>query len=302
MDPSPAIDFDSAYANLERDASSLPRDQVLQESAKRVYEQFTSFIDPEERRRIWDTDPIFDADMTPVRREDYLRYRRWAELEIKAANDAIQECKFRLWDEQIETKRWREMAEQLIRIHMPSLKHRDMTFEQVQQHTQQLRQSRDINEPTAEGAPRRGEKFDPDRPIAIPAERMPSLWDNHQDKLVQHAVETSLISAALMQRVKNFRNMQLRAEKAEEAARKLGYAPLVARCLFYRGVAQVGMEQGFEARQTFLEAEPCIGHYEEGKWVRAWAAHSTGLTPTPTSATGGFSDMEDLPRSHNEAR
>ena len=278
------------------------RDQVTRDSAKRVYHQFASFADPEEQSRIWDTDPIFDASMSAVRREDYLRYRKWAELEIKAANDALQEYKFRLWNEQSETKRWRDTAERLIRIHVPSLKQKDLTHEQVQQHAQQLRKSQVINEPVAETEPHRGERFNPNGPIAIPVERMPSLWDNDQDKVVQHGVETSLISAALMQRVKNFRNMQLRAEKAEEAARKLGYAPLVARCLFYKGVAQAGMEQGFEARQTFKEAEPCIGHYEEGKWVRTWAAHATGLTPTPTSAHSDFNDMKDLLRDISEAK
>ena len=207
-----------------------------------------------------------------------------------------------MWYEQNETKTWRDIAEHLIRIHVPSLKQKDLNFELVQQHAQQLRSDQVINEPVAEAAPRRDETFDPSGPIPIPMERMPSLWDNQQDKVTQHGVETSLISAALMHRVKNFRNMQLRAEKAEKAARKLGYPPLVARCLFYKGVAQVGMDQGYEARQTFLEAEACIGYYEEGKWVHAWADYSTGLTPTSISAHSELDDLIDVPESLGEAK
>ena len=271
---------------------------MIRESAKRVYHQFISFADTEEPHRIWDTDPTFDAEMLEVRREDYLRYRNWAELEIKAANDALQVYRFKVWDEQAETRKWRDLAEHVIRTRLPSLKGKDLTDKELKQHVQELRKSKIINEPIADSSPRQGEKFDPNSPIAIPVERMPSLYDNHQDTVIQHGIETSLISAALMQRTKNFRNMQLRAEKAEEAARRLGYEPLIARCLYYKGVALAGMEQGREARQLFREAEACRGHYEEGKWLREWAAHSLELSPMQSE----FGDRDDLNRAPERER
>ena len=290
LDPGIAINFDKAYAKLEQDQSSDSRDHVIRESAKRFYHQLISSIDPEEHHMTWDTDPIFDSEMLAVRREDYLRYRNWAELELKAANDALQEYKFKLWDEQAETRKWQDLAEHMMRTRLPADKGKELTYDEIQRHIQKLRKSQIINEPIAESSPRRGESFDPNSPIAIPVDRTPSLWDNHQDKLTQHGVETSLISAALMQRTKNFRNMQLRAEKAEEAARRLGYEPLTARCLYYKGVALAGLEQGMEARQIFREAEPCKGRYEEGKWLRDWIAHTIALSPV----RGEFSNSENV--------
>ncbi|EEP75505.1 predicted protein [Uncinocarpus reesii 1704] len=59
-------------------------------------------------------------------------------------------------------------------------------------------------------------------------------------------------------------------DEALEKAQKLKYAPLSARCLYWKGRIYHLQKRRQEAAKMFLDAMPCIGRYREGEDLKRW--------------------------------
>ena len=133
-----------------------------------------------------------------------------------------------------------------------------------------------INEPCvderAEQSPSNGDHF---------------LWKNILDKLQETHVNILILRASAMWTVEDWQMMELQTDEAIKQALKLDYNPLVARCMFYKGVAEYEQRQWAQACASFVDALACHGIYPEGYEVAKWMekAGAAQLNSPATSNT-----------------
>lgn len=101
------------------------------------------------------------------------------------------------------------------------------------------------------------------------------LYENGTDQIREQIVRVALLRAqAAWQsgRRPDWNRMENMARTATRMAETLDYRPLVARCSFYRGVAEYGQKRYIDAEGSFEEAQECWGKYKEGMYVEEWSA------------------------------
>ena len=74
-------------------------------------------------------------------------------------------------------------------------------------------------------------------------------------------INTMIIRAKTQYLLEDYRQMYNHANHAFEAASKLEFPPLTARCCYYRGLAMYLHRDFTSAKKDFLEARGCAGLY-----------------------------------------
>ncbi len=103
------------------------------------------------------------------------------------------------------------------------------------------------------------------------------LYHNLPDAIKEVTVWSLINSAHNAIRQEKWVVAARHATEAIELAKHLGYAPLVSKCWFWRGMAldgqvEVDKTKRNEAAECFLQAMQCIGIYQEGELLRKAAA------------------------------
>ena len=96
------------------------------------------------------------------------------------------------------------------------------------------------------------------------------LWNNLIDKLQETHVDTLILRASAMWTTEDWQSMEHQSDKAIDQALELDYTPLIAKCKFYKGVAEYQQRQWAQACASFVDAFSCQGIYPEGSEVVEW--------------------------------
>lgn len=199
-----------------------------------------------------------DASAPTVSREDFHRYQRLVEAQIRRLRLERDEYR-QMWNREKSradsgVKRFRETRERI----------RKEVESDYKEFNGKLRSKR--NEP--QWPPPGGE-----------TKKTTWLYDNFEDQMSQHFVTVTLVAAENELLVDRDEEAEKLVLEALEVARGLDYPPLEARCKYWLGRIEYFREREEKALQYFMEARPCVGKYMEGAELQLYLSlFQPGLT------------------------
>ncbi|KAL2011145.1 hypothetical protein VTN00DRAFT_3863 [Thermoascus crustaceus] len=207
-----------------------------------------------------------DASAPTISREDFCRYQRLVEAQIRRLRLERDEYR-RMWNWEKSradsgVKRFRETRERI----------QKEVENDYKEFNEKLRSKR--NEPQWPPPPGPGSG---DMNNKKPASRWP--YDNFEDQMSQHFVTVTLVAAESELLVDRDEEAETLVLEALEVARGLDYPPLEARCKYWLGRIEYFREHEEKALQYFMEARPCDGKYMEGAELQLYLSlFQPGLT------------------------
>ena len=108
---------------------------------------------------------------------------------------------------------------------------------------------------------------------------------NYLSKFTEVQVDIKIMRLRALEVLKDWLSMQsLAKEVIENEMTQLNYQPLTSRGYYYLGVAQYAQKHFNEAIESFSQAQPAIGHYEEGYLAIKWLSKAQKAFDHPSSA------------------